>query len=44
MATMSIAFPPMAGMPFQPDPSSVTHAQLDLDGGSITGGDEMPGR
>lgn len=36
-------FPPMEGMPFQPDPSSVAHAQLDLDGGSITGGDEMPG-
>lgn len=36
-------FPPMEDMPFQPDPSSVAHAQLDLDGGSITGGDEMPG-
>jgi PhnB protein len=36
-------FPPMEGMPFEPDPESVAHAQLDLDGGTITGGDAMPG-
>lgn len=35
--------PPMEGMPFQPDPASVAHAELHLDGGSITGGDAMPG-
>lgn len=36
-------FPPMEGMPFTPDPDDVAHAQLDLDGGTITGGDAMPG-
>lgn len=36
-------FPPMEGMPFEPDPDSVAHAQLDLDGGTISGGDAMPG-
>ena len=36
-------FPPMEGMPFTPDPSSIAHAQLDLDGGTMTGGDAMPG-
>lgn len=35
--------PPMEGMPFEPDPQAVAHAQLDLDGGTITGGDQMPG-
>lgn len=35
--------PPMEGMPFQPDPQAVAHAHLDLDGGSISGGDQMPG-
>lgn len=34
---------PMQGMPFEPDPASIAHAQLDLDGGTITGGDAMPG-
>lgn len=37
-------FPPMEGMPFEPDPESVAHAQLALDGGTITGGDAMPGQ
>ncbi|AQP48387.1 VOC family protein [Tessaracoccus aquimaris] len=36
-------FPPMEGMPFTPDPDTIAHAQLDLDGGTITGGDAMPG-
>lgn len=36
-------FPPMEGMPFTPDPESVAHAQLDLEGGTISGGDAMPG-
>lgn len=36
-------FPPMEGMPFTPDPNAVAHAQLDLDGGTITGGDATPG-
>ena len=35
--------PPMEGMPFEPDPEMVAHAQLDLPGGTITGGDAMPG-
>lgn len=35
--------PKMEGMPFEPDPSSVAHARLDLDDGTITGGDAMPG-
>ena len=35
--------PPMEGMPFEPDPAQVAHAQLDLPGGTITGGDAMPG-
>lgn len=35
--------PPMGGMPFEPDPQAVAHAQLDVDGGTITGGDQMPG-
>ena len=35
--------PPMEGMPFEPDPTMVAHAQLDLPGGTITGGDAMPG-
>lgn len=36
-------FPPMEGVPFEPDPDAVAHAQLDLDGGSICGGDAIPG-
>ncbi|GAA5168014.1 VOC family protein [Ornithinimicrobium tianjinense] len=35
--------PQMTGMPFEPDPQAVAHAQLDVDGGRITGGDAMPG-
>lgn len=35
--------PAMEGMPFEPDPESVAHASLTLDGGTITGGDAMPG-
>lgn len=35
--------PPMEGMPFEPDPATVAHAQLTLPGGTITGGDAMPG-
>lgn len=35
--------PPMEGMPFEPDPTSVAHAVLTLDGGTIAGGDAMPG-
>lgn len=35
--------PPMEGMPFEPDPNLVAHAKLDLPGGTITGGDSMPG-
>lgn len=35
--------PPMEGMPFEPDPAHVAHATLDLPGGTITGGDAMPG-
>ncbi|MGJ3509551.1 VOC family protein [Enemella sp. A6] len=35
--------PPMEGMPFEPDPNTVAHAQLDLPGGTVTGGDDMPG-
>lgn len=31
------------GFPFQPDPERVAHAQLKLAGGTITGGDNMPG-
>ena len=34
---------PMEGMPFEPDPNLVAHAKLDLPGGTITGGDGMPG-
>lgn len=36
-------FPEMEGMPFEPDPAAVAHAQLTLAGGVITGGDAMPG-
>lgn len=36
-------FPPMEGMPFEPDPASVAHAVLVLPGGTIAGGDAMPG-
>ena len=35
--------PEMKGMPFEPDPQAVAHAMLTLDGGTITGGDAMPG-
>lgn len=35
--------PPMEGMPFEPDPNAVAHATLSLPGGSIAGGDNMPG-
>lgn len=35
--------PQMEGMPFEPDPNAVAHAQLDLPGGTITGSDGMPG-
>ena len=35
--------PPMEGMPFEPDPDAVAHATLTLPGGTITGGDQMPG-
>ncbi|MFC0581984.1 VOC family protein [Micrococcoides hystricis] len=35
--------PPMEGMPFEPDPGAVAHAQLDLPGGTITASDAMPG-
>lgn len=35
--------PPMEGMPFTPDPNSVAHATLELPGGTIAGGDAMPG-
>ena len=35
--------PPMEGMPFEPDPNAVAHATLTLPGGTITGGDQMPG-
>lgn len=31
------------GFPFEVDPELVAHAQLKLPGGSITGGDNMPG-
>lgn len=34
---------PTEGFPFQPDPDAVAHAQLTLAGGTITGGDNMPG-
>ncbi|MDN5572039.1 MAG: VOC family protein [Propionibacteriaceae bacterium] len=36
-------FPPMDSMPFEPDPNAVAHATLTLDGGTIAGGDSMPG-
>lgn len=36
-------FPPMEGMPFEPDPNAVAHAVLELPGGTIAGGDQMPG-
>lgn len=37
-------FPDMiAMMPFEVDPNAVAHARLDLDGGSIAGGDATPG-
>lgn len=35
--------PPMGG-PFTPEPDAVAHARLDFEGGSITGGDELPGK
>ena len=35
--------PPMEGMPFTPDPDAVAHATLEMPGGSIAGGDAMPG-
>lgn len=35
--------PPMEGMPFTPDPTSVAHATLNLPGGVISGADAMPG-
>lgn len=31
------------GFPFTPDPELVAHAQLKLPGGTLTGGDNMPG-
>ncbi|WP_295623996.1 VOC family protein [uncultured Corynebacterium sp.] len=34
---------PMEDLPFDPDPNLVAHARLDLPGGTITGGDGMPG-
>jgi len=36
-------FPPMEGMPFEPDPNSAAHIQLDLPGGRICGADAVPG-
>ena len=35
--------PPMEGMPFEPDSNAVAHAVLTLDGGTISGGDAVPG-
>lgn len=35
--------PAMEGMPFEPIPEHVAHAQLDLPGGTICGADAMPG-
>lgn len=35
--------PAMEGMPFEPDPESVAHVELRAPGGSIAGGDAMPG-
>ena len=35
--------PPMEGMPFEPDPDAVAHATLTMPGGTLTGGDQMPG-
>lgn len=35
--------PAMEGMPFEPDPEAVAHATLTLPGGTIAGGDAMPG-
>lgn len=35
--------PKMEGMPFEPDPQAVAHAVLTLPGGTLTGGDQMPG-
>ncbi|OKL53276.1 hypothetical protein BSZ39_10340 [Bowdeniella nasicola] len=34
--------PAMEGIPFTPDPQAIAHAQLNLPGGTITGGDAMP--
>ena len=35
--------PPMEGVPFEPDPAAVAHAALTIPGGTIAGGDTMPG-
>lgn len=32
------------GFPFEPDPELVAHAQLKLAGGTLVGGDDMPGQ
>lgn len=34
---------PMPGMPYEPDPDAVAHAWLTLPGGTLAGGDQMPG-
>lgn len=36
-------FPPMEGMPFEPDPQDVAHAVLTTPAGVLAGGDAMPG-
>lgn len=33
----------LEGMPFEPDPEAVAHVELRAPGGSIAGGDAMPG-
>lgn len=33
----------LEGMPFEPDPNAVAHCELRAPGGSIAGGDAMPG-
>lgn len=40
---MTYADMPMEGMPYEPDPTSVAHAWLTLPGGTLAGGDQMPG-
>lgn len=43
LTLLTYADAPMEGTPFTPDPDAVAHAVLTLPGGSIAGGDGMPG-